>query len=114
MANAIRGEIESDLFGEPLVFCLTLGALAEIETHFHAESLAQLLARFSKGDLSSKDVLVILSAAARRQNDAKNISGFAHSPLNGGLERAVTLVSDLFAACFDPKYAVASGGTDEA
>jgi hypothetical protein len=39
MVNPIRGEVESNLFGRPMTFCLTLGALAEIEVAFGEDGL---------------------------------------------------------------------------
>lgn len=40
MANARRGEIEAVIDGRAQVLCLTLGALAQLETAFAVDNLA--------------------------------------------------------------------------
>ncbi len=41
-ANGMRGEVIASLGGEPRRLCLTLGALAEIETALHLESVGDI------------------------------------------------------------------------
>jgi len=65
MANARRGEIEAILDGRPRVLCLTLGALAELETAFGASDLAGLGDRFGAGRLSARDLIRIVGAGLR-------------------------------------------------
>ena len=48
MANAHRGEIEAKLDGKTFRLCLTLGALAELETAFGDEDMLALATRFEK------------------------------------------------------------------
>ena len=55
MANRHRGEIEAELGGERRTLCLTLGALAELESAFGAEDLAALAERFGSGRMSARD-----------------------------------------------------------
>ena len=58
--NAARGETSIMIEGEPCRLCLTLGALAEIETAFECASMAELTARLS--NLSARDLLTVLRA----------------------------------------------------
>ena len=48
-ANRHRGEIEALIDGERRILCLTLGALAELETAFQADDLTALAERFATG-----------------------------------------------------------------
>ena len=47
-ANRRRGEVEAVLDGERRILCLTLGALAELETAFCADDLTGLAERFAR------------------------------------------------------------------
>jgi Phage tail tube protein, GTA-gp10 len=49
-ANARRGEISARLDGKEYRFCLTLGALAELETALGAGDLVALGERFARHD----------------------------------------------------------------
>ena len=64
-ANRRRGEIEAMFDGERRILCLTLGALAELETAFAIDNLNELAARFSRGGLSARDIIRILGAGLR-------------------------------------------------
>ncbi|MGQ3040536.1 MAG: GTA-gp10 family protein [Brevundimonas sp.] len=58
--NGARGEIEAMLAGAARRLCLTLGALAEIETALGVEGLGALAERMRK--LSARDLAVVLAA----------------------------------------------------
>jgi hypothetical protein len=62
-ANGARGEVIAVLAGEPRRLCLTLGALAEIETALDLASVADLGARLRAP--SAGDLLVVLVALLR-------------------------------------------------
>lgn len=47
MANRHRGEVAARLDGRDWTLCLTLGALAELESVFETDNLSALVARFS-------------------------------------------------------------------
>lgn len=102
MANSVRGEIDSDLFGEPLTFCLTLGALAEIETAFSGARFVGIVERVTTGALAIHDLILILGAAARGGGARLSNDDLSRRPMVGGLERAYRLVGDLLATCFEP------------
>ena len=65
MANARRGEIEAYLDGKTWKLCLTLGALAELETAFGDEDMLALAQRFEKGRLRAEDAVRIIGAGLR-------------------------------------------------
>ena len=52
MAITQRGEIDAVIGGETRTLCLTLGALAELESRLQAGDLVGLAERFSSGRVS--------------------------------------------------------------
>ncbi len=62
-ANGARGEVVAQLAGAERRLCLTLGALAEIETGLALEGLAGLAERMR--GLSARDLTVVLAALLR-------------------------------------------------
>ena len=64
-ANKRRGEVEAELDGVAYRLCLTLGALAELESVYEAEDLNALVQRFSTGRLSARDIARIVGAGLR-------------------------------------------------
>ena len=83
-ANGARGEVVAALAGAERRLCLTLGALAEIETALALEGLAGLAERMRS--LSARDLTTVLAALLR-----------------GGGERA--LADELDRAGVDPREA---------
>lgn len=83
-ANGARGEVVAVLAGTERRLCLTLGALAEIETGLGLEGLSGLAERMRA--LSARDLAVVLAALLR-----------------GGGERA--LADELDRAGVDPREA---------
>jgi hypothetical protein len=61
--NGARGEVGAELAGASRRLCLTLGALAEIETVLGVEGVAALADRLRI--LSARDLLVVLAALLR-------------------------------------------------
>lgn len=60
LPNAARGDAVLHVNGQPRLLCLTLGALAQIETALQAQSLTALDERLNH--LSAADLMVLLSA----------------------------------------------------
>jgi Phage tail tube protein, GTA-gp10 len=60
LPNEARGECVLHVDGRPLILCLTLGALARLETAFGVTTMAALEARLRC--LSGGDLLVVVSA----------------------------------------------------
>lgn len=109
MANRRRGEVEAVIDGEPVVLCLTLGALAELEAAFGAEDLVALGERFAAGRFAARDLEVILacglSGGGRRTTPAEA----ATLRLEGGLAGLIAVVADLFEATFGTASAEGRG-----
>lgn len=61
--NRVRGEISARLAGGERRLCLTLGALAEIETVLEVAGLDDLADRLKR--LSARDLLAVLAALLR-------------------------------------------------
>jgi hypothetical protein len=76
-ANAARGETVAVLAGTERRLCLTLGALAEIETALAVEGLSALAERMR--GLSARDLMAVLAALLR---------GGGEHDLAGELDRA--------------------------
>ena len=76
-ANGARGEVVAVLAGAERRLCLTLGALAEIETALGLEGLAGLAERMRA--LSARDLTAVLAALLR---------GGGEQALAAGLDRA--------------------------
>lgn len=62
-ANGARGEVVATLAGRPRRLCLTLGALAELETAFGVDDWRALAERL--GGLNARDLGVVLGALLR-------------------------------------------------
>lgn len=63
VVNGVRGEIAAVLAGVERRLCLTLGALAEIETALEVDGLPALIERLKT--LSARDLVVVLAALLR-------------------------------------------------
>ncbi|MFC0634888.1 GTA-gp10 family protein [Brevundimonas balnearis] len=92
--NGVRGEVSARLAGEDRRLCLTLGALAEIETGLGvrgAEAVAERMRR-----LSAKDLTVVLAALLRGGGEdelAERLASASVSPVE-----AAEAVARAFAA----------------
>lgn len=100
MTNRHRGEIDADLGGRRYTLCLTLGALAELETAFGAEDFSALAARFSSGKLSARDAIRILGAGLRGGGNALSNEEVAVLSAEGGVAGHLRIVADLLSATF--------------
>lgn len=114
-ANRHRGEVEAVIDGERRILCLTLGALAEMETAFGAESLADLATRFSSGRLKSADLMRILACGLRGGGNRLSDADVAEMAVHGGVAGAARVVGDLLAVTFgagpgEPRAADRRGG----
>ena len=98
MTNRHRGEISAEFGGQSYVLCLTLGALAELESAFGAEDLVALAARFESGRLSARDAIRILGAGLRGGGNA--LSDKEVGALPGDLASQLDVVARLLAATF--------------
>lgn len=78
--NGVRGEVSVVLAGEARRLCLTLGALAEIETGLQVSGLAGLAGRMRA--LSAGDLLVVLAALLRGGGERELAQGLADAAVD--------------------------------
>lgn len=100
MANKHRGEIDVTLDGRPWTMCLTLGALAELESAFDAQDLSALTERFSSGRLAAQDMLRIIGAGLRGAGYTLNDEEVSEMQAEGGAVGYAKIVSELLSATF--------------
>lgn len=99
-ANLRRGEVEAELDGTRRVLCLTLGALAELETAFAVVDLGGLAERFSSGRLKAGDMIAIIAAGLRGGGNLLSDDDVAAMSVDGGLAGYARIVGDLLQATF--------------
>lgn len=92
--NGVRGEVALEIDGRPHVLCLTLGALAEIETALGCDNMGELEARLKR--LSGRDVLVLLRALLRGGGEVGMADRLEAVPID--LPKACHAVGAAFAA----------------
>jgi hypothetical protein len=100
MANKHRGEIEACLDGKSYRLCLTLGALAELETAFGDDDMLALAQRFEKGRLRASDATRIIGAGLRGAGYDIADEAVARMRTAGGVLGVVDIVARLLAATF--------------
>lgn len=99
-ANRRRGEIAAMIDGQERVLCLTLGALAELESAFAVEDLGALAQRFSTGRLSARDLTCVLAAGLRGGGFDVCDNAVAAMKIEGGLSGCAAIVAELLAVTF--------------
>ena len=100
MTNRRRGEIDAVLGGRTYTLCLTLGALAELESAFDARDLVALAERFESGRLSARDILRIIGCGLRGGGAALSDDELAALPVADGLQGYVSIAARLLVATF--------------
>lgn len=108
-ANRRRGEIEADFDGERRILCLTLGALAELETAFAVDNLDELARRFLRGGISARDIIRILGAGLRGGGNLYSDEDVAGMMTQDGLEGFARTVAALLSATFGPGETAGDG-----
>ena len=101
-ANRVRSEIEAVIDGERRILCMTLGALAELETAFGVETIGDLATRFSGGRIGTRDVMAIIAAGLRGGGNLLENRELGEMRVEGGLGGAVSLAATLLASAFAP------------
>ena len=94
MINGVRGEVVARLAGVERKLCLTLGALAEIETGLGVAGMAALAERMKA--LSARDLMVVLTALLRGGGEVALADGLASAPVDP--REAAEAVAKAFAA----------------
>ena len=93
-ANGVRGEAAAVLAGVERRLCLTLGALAEIETGLGVAGMAALAERMKA--LSARDLMVVLAALLRGGGEGALADGLASAAVDP--REAAEAVAKAFAA----------------
>jgi len=100
MANAHRGEIDAELGGKSYRLCLTLGALAELESAYGDEDLLALAERFEQGRITAGDAIRIIAAGLRGAGHEVSDAEVHTMTVEGGAAGYLRLVVKLLAATF--------------
>jgi len=99
-ANRQRGEIEAEIDGERRILCMTLGALAELETAFGVDNIADLAGCFSGGKIGTRDVMAIIAAGLRGGGNVIDDGELAACRVAGGIGGAIALAVKLLESAF--------------
>lgn len=100
MANPYAGQVTLTLNGTDYECKLTLGALAELESHLQAGSLVDLVRRFETGAFSSRDVMAVIVAGLRGAGWRGSAADLVAVDLGGGALGAARLAALLLARAF--------------
>lgn len=92
--NRRRGEIAADFDGEARLLCLTLGALAELESTFGVTNLTELAGRFEAG-LSAGDIIRIVGAGLRGAGNRLSDEDVAEMSTEGGAAGFARIATEL-------------------
>lgn len=99
-ANRRRGEIAATIDGRECVLCLTLGALAELESAFAADDLGALAQRFATGRFSARDLVRIVGAGLRGGGATVSDEEVAAMKVEGGIAGFVAIAAELLRMAF--------------
>lgn len=102
MVNRHRGEIAADLNGKTYTLCLTLGALAEIESAYGDQDMLAIAERFEKGRISARDAIRVIGAGLRGAGNAIGNDEVATMSVAGGAAGFIAIVVKLLTATFAP------------
>lgn len=99
-ANPYRGEITARIGNSQLSMCLTLGALAELESAFAAGDLGELARRLSSGKLSAAQMIAVLGAGLRGGGHDIANDDVADMRFENGAAGVAEIVAELLVATF--------------
>ena len=98
--NRHRGEIAATFDGETRLLCLTLGALAELESAFGVANLMELAGRFEAGRLSAGDIIRIVGAGLRGAGNRLSDEDVAQMSTEGGAAGFARIATELLWVSF--------------
>jgi hypothetical protein len=98
--NRRRGEISATFDGEARLLCLTLGALAELESAFGVANLMELAGRFEAGRLSAGDIICIVGAGLRGAGNRLSDEDVADMSTEGGAAGFARIATELLWVSF--------------
>lgn len=100
MANKHRGEIDAELDGKAFRLCLTLGALADLESAFGATDLLDLASRFEKGRIAAREIRAIIGAGLRGAGYEVSDDDVNAMQTDNGVAGFIDIVARLLSATF--------------
>lgn len=95
--NFARGEVLLAIGGRDVRLCLTLGALAELETAFDVISLAELAERLSQ--LTAADLILVLAALCKGGGECMSAAELASAQIDP--KAAASAVAEAFLIALD-------------
>ncbi len=113
MANTHRGEIDAELDGKTFRLCLTLGALAELESAFGETDMLALAGRFETGRIAAREVRTIIGAGLRGAGYDITDTDVGQMQTERGAAGFVDIVARLLSATFGGSEAAAEEGQRE-
>lgn len=95
-ANSKRGEVAFQIDGKAHKLCLTLGALAALETAFATDNLEQLSAKLKS--ISARDLLVVLAILLEAGGNTFAIDDLSNANIDA--RSAAIAIAQTFQAAF--------------
>ncbi len=100
MANRHRGEVAAELGGATYTLCLTLGALAELESAYGDKDLIAIAERFEQGRIGASDAIRIIGAGMRGGGTQISDADVGAMQASGGAAGYLDIVARLLTATF--------------
>lgn len=100
MINRHRGEVNAELDGKNWTLCLTLGALAQLESHFDVTDLGALAEMLSSKSLCATDFSAIIYAGLKGGGHIVEAEDVLDMHIKSGAAGYAILVADLLHATF--------------
>lgn len=100
MANVKRGEAAAILDGKPHTLCLTLGALAELETALGGEDILAIARRFEAGRITAREAIAVIGAGLRGAGHDISDKDVERMQVENGVPGYLSLVVRLLQAAF--------------
>lgn len=100
MPNPKRGEVEVELAGRPVRFCLTFGALASLEKRMGLDTISDLASRFLQERLSVEDLCALLVAGLEGSGDPMSERELRNLDLQDNWSTLLDTAARLLAATF--------------
>ena len=100
MTNRTRGEVALKANGKSYTLCLTLGALAELESAYGGEDILSLAERFSSGVLTSNEAMTLLAAALKGGGEKVDHHALAQMKFEHGMAGLIRTLADLLSVTF--------------
>lgn len=100
MMNRHRGEISAKFDDKEYCLCLTLGALAELESAFGVNDISALAEHFSSGKLAANDMIKIIGAGLRGAGHTFGDDDVRSMQVQNGVMGFARIVSHLLTATF--------------